>query len=125
MPDWLTGGDGNVSWATLAINPDGSYSIVGRHTYGQEGDYTVKLVVRRNMRYLPNLRLFYYDGRLDYALAASADSVGGMEQEFSATLGTAHIRSSTVPQDLLPMTFLPRTTGRSSLFAETPRAVVL
>jgi hypothetical protein len=48
-------GDGIITAGTIRIGAGGAMSVEGTHTYAQDGDYTVRLVVRRNMRYLPQI----------------------------------------------------------------------
>jgi PKD repeat protein len=50
--DW---GDGLITSGTVAAAADGSQQVSGSHIYVAPGDYRVRLIVRRNMRQLPQL----------------------------------------------------------------------
>jgi hypothetical protein len=44
----ISWGDGTTSSAgTIVANPDGTFSVVGQHTYAREGKYTVQVLVNR------------------------------------------------------------------------------
>ncbi len=38
-------GDGNSSTGSITLNPDGSYSVAGSHTYAEEGSYALTVTV--------------------------------------------------------------------------------
>ncbi len=42
----ITWGDGSTSVGSVTLNPDGSYSVAGSHTYAEEGSYALSVTVK-------------------------------------------------------------------------------
>ena len=85
LVDW---GDGQITWASIAENADGTFSVIGAHNYAKPGVYTLRLVVRRNTRHLPQERQSYTDGRDFVTLATDAGTSKVQQDEYGTRLFT-------------------------------------
>ncbi|HEX2973662.1 MAG TPA: hypothetical protein VHP11_15110 [Tepidisphaeraceae bacterium] len=107
LVDW---GDGTVTWSLITENADGTYSVAGSHTYREEGDYLVKLVVRRNTRCLPSLTRYFNDydrnGFCDaitsWSLGSANGATDGPSEEYATALFKVHITLPTVSRPRQP-----------------------
>ena len=96
--DW---GDGEITFGLVGERDDGSYEVIGSHTYKQAGEYTVSLVVRRNTRYLPKVPSWYRGQHRSYDLhfldttaygRGDAAQPSGKKDEFGKNLFTVRVK---------------------------------
>ena len=99
--DW---GDGTETWGVVGERADGSFDVLGSHTYAEAGEYTVKLVVRRNTRYMPQLPRWRRgrDGNWMSDIAGYASDGSGRgdkKDEYARTLFTVRVKK---PKKITP-----------------------
>jgi hypothetical protein len=90
--DW---GDGTETWGIVGERADGSYDVLGSHTYAQAGEYAVKLVVRRNTRYMPQLprwRRGGFNAGDSASFASDGSGRGDKKDEYAKTLFTVRVK---------------------------------
>lgn len=81
--DW---GDGQITEGVVSTNEDGSYSVASTHDYASEGDYEIRVRVRRNTFYARQQWLYVTNGMVGFDAMASVVAGDVPDSEFGVTL---------------------------------------